>query len=36
MLVSTDNILEMKTTTDLLLEEVNNLQAQLDHILKTY
>ena len=36
MLLSTDKILEMKTTTDLLLEEVNNLQAQLDHILKTY
>ena len=36
MLVSTDKILEMKTTTDLLLEEVNSLQAQLDYILKTY
>ena len=36
MNVSTDSILEMKTTTDLLLEEVNNLRAQLDIILKTY
>ena len=36
MKVSTDNIIEMRTTTDLLLEEVIALQAHLDHILNTY
>ena len=34
--VSTDDILEMKTTADLLLEEVNILRARLDIIAKTH